>query len=188
MWQTFISLVLLAMLTVPSVNTETTSEEATLNITIRCPETDDGEHCLYVKTATEYTLELSCHVTNTYKVSSIHWIHHNGSDINHLASERMHYDATNTTATLTITSVQMEDSGNYSCVTSLPVFQAVVEIEAYVMPDYFIAGMILLGINLGLCVLFVACLVRSMIKQRKSMKERVDYNKFEPLSSEKEVL
>jgi len=159
-------LVVIAITTTMMMKT-TNANNATPNITIACPDTNNGEHCSHIKYVTGYNLELTCHVAEQHAVSSIHWLYHNTTDINDLGWERMHYNGTNLTSTLVIGDIRTEDSGNYTCVTSLPDFAAQILIETYVMPDYFVAGMILLGLNLGLCLLFVVCLASSIITERR---------------------
>ena len=143
----------------------------TQNITISCPDRKEGEHCSHIKYAAGYDLELTCHLSAGQAASSIHWLYHNTTDINDLVSDRMYYKSTNTTSTLTIMDIMVDDTGNYTCITSLPEFRSQIHIETYVMPDYFISGMILLGINLGLCVLFIVCLTSSIIRENREKKK-----------------
>lgn len=48
-------------------------------------------------------------------------------------------------------------------------FNATVALNVYVMPTYFTEGMIILGINLGLLLVFLICLTQSLISERKRM-------------------
>lgn len=48
-------------------------------------------------------------------------------------------------------------------------YNATVELKVYVMPTYFTEGMIILGINLGLLLVFLICLTQSLVSERKRM-------------------
>lgn len=49
-------------------------------------------------------------------------------------------------------------------------YNATVYLHVYVMPTYFTEGMIILGINVGLLLVFLAFLAQSMASERKRMK------------------
>jgi len=50
-----------------------------------------------------------------------------------------------------------------------PTYNATVDVKVYVMPTYFTEGMIILGINLGLLLIFLICLTQSLVSERKRM-------------------
>lgn len=47
------------------------------------------------------------------------------------------------------------------------VYNETVYLKVYTMPSYFIEGMIILGINLGLLLIFGICLVQSFVSEKK---------------------
>ena len=84
---------------------------------------------------------------------------------------------------LTLTDhVEVEDSGNYTCVVIYDDYDVnvtltgqsqnnTIVINIYVMPTYFKEGMIVLGINVGLAIIFFACFINSAIADKKRLKE-----------------
>lgn len=55
----------------------------------------------------------------------------------------------------------------HSAADSLLVYNETVYLKVYTMPSYFTEGMIILGINLGLLLIFVICLVQSFVAEKK---------------------
>lgn len=49
------------------------------------------------------------------------------------------------------------------------IYNATADLNVYVMPTYFTEGMIILGINLGLLLVFLICLAQSLVSERKRM-------------------
>lgn len=116
-----------------------------------------------LKVATGSDVQFQC-ITS----QPIIWLDPNGTDINLLNSTRLTYNAT--TGELHILQVQMVDSGNYTCtVENWQLWESVL-LEVYVMPDYFLEGIIILSINAGLIVLFIGCCVYSYVRDRRIQK------------------
>lgn len=55
----------------------------------------------------------------------------------------------------------------HSAAESLLLYNETVYLKVYTMPSYFTEGMIILGINLGLLLIFVICLVQSFVAEKK---------------------
>lgn len=178
-----------ALLVALAALSRTTGGEENPHISIKCPSTKEGKTCTHFKVATEYTVELECTTGEHSNVTWVRWLHPNGTDIGVTDIDRMTSQSGNTSATLTIHQVIMDDNGNFTCVTSHPGVWAYMTLEPYIMPNYFVSGMVILGINMALCVLFIACMIRSVIRQRKLFKQivKVD-NKGISKSNKKQLL
>ena len=160
-------------------NVEIIKEIPPLNITIVCgnylPTPSDevwGDFCANADVKIGRSIRLTCLVNDITApgVDWVTWISPNGSDFRHLNVSDVSFDAVNASATLKITDFQMEDVGNYTCLTSHRDLRAMVEVQRFVPPDYFLAGVIILSINAGLLILFVVCLIRSLIREKKAWK------------------
>lgn len=74
--------------------------------------------------------------------------------------------------TLTINNAIFTDSGQYSCNSESDentILQA--EVHVYVMPSYFMLGMIIIGINAGLVVIFILCGIYTYCDTQSRKKE-----------------
>lgn len=74
--------------------------------------------------------------------------------------------------TLTINDANFTDSGQYSCNSisdENTTLQA--EVHVYVMPSYFMLGMIIIGINAGLVVIFIVCGIYTYCDTQRRKKE-----------------
>lgn len=96
----------------------------------------------------------------------------NDSLISTNTSARMHADNTS----LFISSITDDDVGNYTCVYD-DSHNATAKLTLFVMPSYFIPGMIIVGINCALSVLFITCFIRLIIKTRKTLKKQKEINR-----------
>ena len=119
-----------------------------------------------IKSASGEKLELKC--TSPLEGQDIAWISPNGTDINDLQSSRFN----DTNGVLTITDTRENDSGTYTCSVGKTLNASAV-ITIYDMPDYFTEGMIILGINAVLLLVFFGCLAHSTI-QNKGAKAHYD--------------
>ncbi len=105
-------------------------------------------------------------VTCTSSISNADkfWVNPNGTLIRNLPDDSRFND---TYGVLTISAAAVADSGTYTCSVKES-FNATAEITVYIMPDYFTEGMIILGINTFLLVVFLSCLLHSTLKDRRS--------------------
>ena len=121
-----------------------------------------------IKSATGETIEVKC--TTTLNDQDIFWISPNRTHINDFV-EPSRFSVTN--GTLTIKDLKEHDSGTYVCSVGQAVNASAV-ITAYIMPNYVTEGMIILGINGILLVIFFSCLAQSTIQNRRA---RAHYDK-----------
>lgn len=69
--------------------------------------------------------------------------------------------------TLHIESAVETDGGEYICTTKMREFNATAELKVYTMPTYFTEGMIVIGINAALLVIFFMCFAYHTVKNRR---------------------
>ena len=113
------------------------------------------------KIASGENLELKC--TTPLVGQDVVWISPNGTHVNDLQSSRFN----DTNGILTITDTKENDSGRYVCSVG-KTLNASADITIYDMPDYFTEGMIILGINAVLLLVFLGCLVHSTIQNKRA--------------------
>lgn len=70
--------------------------------------------------------------------------------------------------TLHIKSAVETDQGEYICTTKIREFNATAELKVYTMPTYFTEGMIVIGINAALLVIFFMCFAYHTVKNRRN--------------------
>ncbi len=134
------------------------TSETTKNITVS-PES--------VKQEIGKTVEVTC--SSPVQDVVLSWTSPNGTKVQDLPSSRFN----DSHGVLTITDAQETDSGTYTC-SGGGSLEATADIGIYVMPDYFTEGMIILGINAVLIVIFFSCLIHSTIQNKRA---REKYNK-----------
>jgi hypothetical protein len=149
----------------------------------------------FILTSSSLPLSVQCY-TNLNLTDTGHrlaWYDANATDINALNDSRRYYtDA----AELRFDPLYVSDSGVYVCALvttstnsidtdsvssnvtgdlALPMLQpsayyhehnATLELNVYIMPDYFFVGMVLVCINFTLCALFIICLIYAHAKQK----------------------
>lgn len=98
-----------------------------------------------------------------YESSQLSWLNPNQTAIASLNDTRF----SDVSGVLTITDVIEQDSGHYTCVTDDEQYSASVELYVYIMPDYFVAGMVMLAINCVLIVVFCACFIVTSVRERR---------------------
>ena len=83
---------------------------------------------------------------------------------------------------LTLTRVNVSDSGTYVCAFNVTAgcrdvddggrpCNVTLDCRVYVMPDYFVDGVVILAINGVLLVIFVACLVHSTMSEKRRLRK-----------------
>lgn len=70
---------------------------------------------------------------------------------------------------LHIEKTRMEDKGNYICTTINGTFQATAELKVYWTPTYFTEGMIVVGINAALLIIFFFCFIYHYVRNRRKL-------------------
>lgn len=73
--------------------------------------------------------------------------------------------------TLIITNAMLNDSGIYVCHTSNLEYNTTAELKVYIMPSYFEEGMIIMGINAGLVLIFLICFLYTFIRSKQERKQ-----------------
>jgi hypothetical protein len=106
-------------------------------------------------------LQFQCSSLNGFK---LYWTNPNGTRFTDLNSTRFQDDGN---GTMLIKDGRVEDSGIYRCHTLGGAYIIEVEVDIYHMPSYFMEGMIILGINAVLLVIFLICLIHSTIQHRR---------------------
>ena len=127
---------------------------------------DISIHADYLKVATGEDVDFLC---TTLTKQHVIWFHPNGSDINSLNSSRMEYNTTS--GELSVLDADLTDAGNYTCQTEDGLLEASVELEVYIMPDYFLEGMIILAINACLAIIFAGCTVFACVREHQLKKK-----------------
>ena len=133
------------------------SEEVVANITVSPS---------MLKMQTGQSISVVCSLHADLAPTPLTWLNPNKTDVNNLNDSRISHDGN---GTLTITDTRTSDSGIYEC-TAGATWRATADITIYVMPSYFMEGLVILGINGALLVVFLGCLAHSQIKQRKANK------------------
>ncbi len=95
----------------------------------------------------------------------VYWISPNGTKISEMQPPSRFND---TKGQLTISGAKLQDSGIYTCKTASGNLNATSDLFIYVMPNYFMEGMIILGINAVLLVIFLSCTLNQYIQHRKA--------------------
>ena len=103
----------------------------------------------------------------TINNTNVVWLDPNNTDINSVNESRKYHED----GTLHILVVNLADAGEYTCATVDMNYNATFDLDTYLMPDYFLAGVIVLCVNAGLCVIFVICLIHSYFKERVYLRE-----------------
>ena len=174
------------LLLLPSLSIQKNSDE------------DDGpvyleEDLLTLQTGT--TLNIQCYTDFNLTATNqrLAWFDPNVTDINTLNDTRRRYTLD---GELVIDPLRVDDSGDYLCAlvpkttadtfgddaedsytistdpnSHFSEYNTTLTLKVYVMPDYYVAGMVILCINGSLCVLFFACLLHSHIKQEAYLKK-----------------
>ena len=123
------------------------------------------------------TAEFVCTQQHAEKLQPLKWLRENGSQEMELDSPR----AQDVNGTLTILNTTFQDGGKYICATFDNSLNATATLKVYIMPDYFIEGMIIVGINIALVIVFVGCSVYTFIRnkraKRKKNRKGKDYQK-----------
>ncbi len=94
---------------------------------------------------------------------TVFWVNPNGTRVNDMNNSRF----SDNNGTLIITKLEQHDSGEYICYTSKQEFNVMVNVRVYVMPSYFTEGMVILGINAVLIVVFLLCLIHSTVQHKR---------------------
>lgn len=105
------------------------------------------------------SVEFAC----SYKSISVSWYIKNGTSINRLNNSRIQ----DKNGTLTFSKVMETDDGEYICKTIDNAMNRTAILKYYVMPTYFMEGMIVVSINLALVVIFLGCAVFHFIKNKR---------------------
>ena len=84
--------------------------------------------------------------------------------------------------TLNIESAQLNDSGTYQCGVSNINTNFTMPLQVYVMPNYLVEGMIILGINIALLVILIGCFLQSYLHEKQQTKK---YSSFVLKASDK---
>ncbi len=114
-----------------------------------------------LKLPTGHNVNLKCSSNEL----AVYWISPNGTKISELPPPSRFND---TKGQLTITGAKLQDSGIYTCTTANGKFNATSDLFIYVMPNYFTEGMIILGINAFLLVVFLSCTLNQYLQHRKA--------------------
>ena len=73
---------------------------------------------------------------------------------------------------LHIKTVTLNDTGKFICLTTDKAHNITAELKVYVMPSYFTEGMIIVGINCGLILLFIGCGINSLRQAKRDKIKR----------------
>lgn len=104
--------------------------------------------------------------TNTSKIQTdIIWTYSNNTVVD---QEKANVSIV-TVNKLRIEKTRMEDKGNYICTTINGTFQATAELKVYWTPKYFTEGMIVVGINAALLVIFLLCFTYHYVRNRRKL-------------------
>jgi len=138
---------------------------------------------LFVEVGTE-----SNHISCTYLnqddpqdiASAFLWVDRNQEPLNTSDSLRIFYNSK--TGTLTLNEAQMNDTGDYTCLvlfdngtcsqddwSECP--NATLFYNVYIMPDYTTDGIVIGVINGVLLIIFVLCLIRSVLADRRRLRK-----------------
>lgn len=98
--------------------------------------------------------EISTDIFWTYENDTV--IQQNRSDINIVTELKLPFEVTS-----------IEDKGIYKCKTNNGNYSVEVELKVYWSPTYFTEGMIVIGINAALLLIFFFCFVYHYIKNRR---------------------
>ena len=120
----------------------------------------------HYKIAVGENAEFRCS-SNSYESDELLWINENGTAIDTLNNTRY----TDVNGVLTISDVILSDASEYTCATADGLYNETVELQVYVMPDYFFEGMVLLAVNGLLIVIFCVCLISTTVKQHHDSKK-----------------
>lgn len=115
-------------------------------------------------------LKINCDHSNTSYQSLLKWLIPNKTSICELNSTRLR----DVSGTLTIWRTELGDSGLYTCLLqdSKLVFNVTAKVSIYAEPDYFMMGMIVVGINAALLVVFIVCVVNRVTTEKKERRRR----------------
>ncbi|KAK7484235.1 hypothetical protein BaRGS_00024484 [Batillaria attramentaria] len=117
------------------------------------------------------TTEVTCE-TSLEGLSVIWYVGNTNTSGNRIpANESLQMHAIN--GTLMIVSTTKNFHGQYLCQTSDGAHKLIAEIHVYEMPTYFTEGMIIVGINAGLVVIFFGCAVYTFFQKRRKKKPEV---------------
>lgn len=110
---------------------------------------------------------------------TIEWTYDNGTKISLINTSRIYFNG----GELHVNFVTLNDTGNYICRTTDLALNRTVELRAYEMPTYFMEGMIIVGVNCGLILLFIGCGINSLIQSRRQKRKRREetYRKPAPI-------
>ena len=135
---------------------------------IRC---EDGEHGLTVEPV-QIAIEVndSANVTCTLMEGTtlqpnetIIWRDENGVYIPQINNSKV----AESEGTLILTNVDDTVKGEYTCTTTLSTYNSTTLVKVYIMPSYFTEGMVILGINAALILIFIACGTYRFIETRR---------------------
>lgn len=110
----------------------------------------------------------SCSNTSAIK-SSIIWLFENETQI---PMEKPNATMV-TTSEYQVDSTDRVETRYFTCSTEQREFNATAELKIYVMPSYFTEGMIVVGINAALVVIFLLCFAFHTVRNRKTSKGRL---------------
>lgn len=109
--------------------------------------------------------EATFQCTSTLTDPTFTW-YQDDREINSLNSSFISYDSD---GLLTIENAPLNFTADYTCQVSN--CTATLSVQVYEMPSYLTAGLIVLGIDLGLVVLFCACLAYKTVSQRRELNQ-----------------
>ena len=105
---------------------------------------------------------------------TIQWLFPDGSIVPTNTTQRIYRQ----NDTLNIINAVYNDSGVYICRTTDLKTNVTAELKVYDMPSYFIEGMVIVGINAALIILFVSCGIYSFVSSRKQQKKKQKATKY----------
>jgi len=106
---------------------------------------------------------------------TVTWIDPRDQFVSDENRSRIHYN--HDSGLLTLTEANLTDTGVYVCAYNLTngcrdevggrKCNATLDCRVYVMPDYFVDGVVVLAINGVLLVVLIACFIRSLVSERR---------------------
>ena len=113
-------------------------------------------------------VEFVCTNSNATNNETLIWYYHNGTTISNLNMSRFAENG----GTLKIMDIQMVDAGDYMCSTESGTLNATAILKVYQMPSYLVEGLVLMGINIALVLIFIACAVWRFVQTRRDRRKK----------------
>ena len=109
--------------------------------------------------------------------SAILWLNADGTPVATIGENVV----TDNNGTLNILNATLEDSADFTCVTTDRLYRLTVTLKVFVMPSYFQESIIIIAVNGALLFIFFFCMTTAKCKehkQRKKAKQMVSTNTY----------